>query len=679
VNLKKFLAELKRRNVYRAGVGYAAAAWLIIQISTQIFPFFEIPPWAVRLIIVLLAAGFPFALVWAWAFEITPEGIMRTEEVPLEKSIGRATGRKIDFVIIGVLALAVGVLLFDRFQPDRVPPKIGPPEKSIAVLPFDNMTNDPENAFFADGVQDDILTSLAKISDLKVISRTSTLPYRGNKDARNLREIGDALGVAAILEGSVRRDGAKVAVTVQLIDARSDRHIWANRYDRTISDALTLQGELAKEIAAALHANLSPEEKARVQTKPTNNPDAYVLYLRARQLEEGPDNLLQDFMEAEELLSQALTFDPNFALAYALRSQTRADIFHFHQAAESWKGKARLDALEALRLQPDGSEPHFAMGLCHYWLENDYERALEQFGIGGRLAPNDTSFAFFVAAIQRRQGKWQEALEGYRRIEPLDPQNPNIVRNILFTNTALRNWPDAARAAERLGAIAPDSVSSRVQAAYVDFWWKGTTETLRSVLADIPAEVDPDGVVTAARWDVALIDRDFAAAEAALTRCRLEELSYLNGELTPKSFLQGTLAAARGDDVAAKPFFEHALARFEKATREGPGSAERHANLGLLYALMGRKEEAIEEGKRAVEIKPEIKDAFDGAIMNCFLAFIYARVGEHDAALILVERLLQTPGAVDSALYSITPNDLRFRWGWDLMRDDPRFQKLIAQ
>jgi len=678
VNLQKFFSELKRRNVYRAAVGYAAIAWLLIQIATQILPFFEAPAWAVRLIIVVLLAGLPFALIWAWVFEFTPAGIVRTDDVPLDQSISQHTGRKLDFVIIGVLALAVALLLFDRFRPGATRQTSAAPAKSIAVLPFENMTSDKENAFFADGIQDDILTSLAKIGDLKVISRTSTLAYRTGTEARNLRQIGEALGVATILEGSVRRVGAQVAVTVQLIDAQNDRHIWANRYDRTISNALTLQGELAKEIAAALHATLSPEEKARVETKPTSNADAYVLYLRARQLEDGPDNLLRDFLQAEELLSQAIALDPGFALAYALRSQTRADIFHFHQAVESWKIKARLDALDALRLQPDGSESHFAMGLCHYWLESDYERALEQFAIAGRLAPNDTSAAFFVAAIRRRQGQWQEALEAFRRIEPLDPQNPNIVRNILFTNTALRNWPEAARAGERLAALAPDSVSSRVQAAYVDFWWKGSTEPLRAVLGKIPPEVDPDGVVTAARWDVALLDRDFDAAEAALQQCRLEEVSYLNGELTPKSFLQGALALARGDEAAAKGFLGAALVQVESAAREAPESAERHANLGLLYALLGRKDEAIAEGRRAVELKPESKDAFDGAIMNSALALIYARVGEAELALPLIERLLQTPGAVDSAVYSVTLNDLRFRWGWDPLRDNPRFQKLVA-
>ncbi len=674
MNLTKFLAELKRRNVYRAVVGYAAAAWLIIQIATQVFPFFNVPAWSVRLIIVLLATGFPFALIWAWIFEFTSAGIVRTDEMPAGQTIDRAAGRKLDFIVIAILVLAVALLLFDRFRTH----KSSVPEKSIAVLPFENMTADPANAFFADGVQDDILTSLAKIGDLKVISRTSTLPYRGNKESRNLRQIGEALGVATILEGSVRRDESQVVLTVQLIDAQTDRHVWANRYDRTISNALTLQGELAKEISSALHATLSPEEKARVETKPTDNADAYVLYLRARQLEEGPDNLLQDFLTAEELLSQAIAKDAHFALAYALRAKTRADIFHFHQSVDSWKTKARLDAEEALRLQPNGSEAHFAMGLCHYWLESEYDAALERFATAERLAPNDTGPAYFVAAIRRRQGKWQEALETYRRVEKLDPQNPNVVRNILFTNTALRNWGEAARAGERLSAIAPDSVSTRVQAAYVDFWARATTEKLKSVLSSIPPEVDPDGVVTAARWDAALVDRNFAAADAALSQCRLEEISYLNSELTPKTFLLGILAMAKGDAAAAERYLNDSLGQFESAAREAPGNAERHANLGLLYAFLGRKEDAIKEGKRAVELKPESKDAFDGAIMNCFLALIYARVGEKDEALKLIERLLKTPGAVDSALYSITQSDLRARWIWDPLRRDPRFERLLV-
>ncbi|MDQ2919553.1 MAG: tetratricopeptide repeat protein, partial [Verrucomicrobiota bacterium] len=582
----------------------------------------------------------------------------------------------IDYIIIAILTLTVSLLLFDRFRPHRT--LNGPAEKSIAVLPFENMTQDKENEFFADGIQDDILTSLSKISDLKVISRTSTMPYRGNKESRNLRQIGEALGVDNILEGSVRRADAQVAVTVQLLDARTDRHIWANRYDRTISNTLTLQGELAEEIARALKAKLSPEEKVRVETKPTDNAEAYLLFLRARELEQKPDTLLEDLLAAEKLVTEALALDPKFALAYALRARVRAYIFHFHQATDSWKNKARADADEALRLQPNGSETHFALGLCYYWLESDYERALAQFATAAELSPNDTKVPFFVAAIRRRQGQWQEALDLYHQVEKLDPQNPNVVRNILFTNTALRNWEEAAHASERMGKIAPASLGTRIQAAYVDFWGNGTTKSLQDLLGTIPAGTDPDGAVTAARWDVAMINRDFVAAETVLRESHVDEVSYLNGELTPKDLLFGLLFLTKGDTAAAQPFLEAARKRLENASHEAPESAERHANLGLLYAFTGQKDSAIAEGRKAVELKPESKDAFDGAIMNCCLALIYTRVGETNQALELLERLGQTPGAVDSTLYSVTASDLRYRFSWDPLRNEPRFQHLLG-
>ena len=676
MNLPNFLRELKRRNVYRAAVAYAAVAWLVVQVATQVAPYFDIPNWIVRLVVVLLAAGFPFAVVLAWAFELTPQGFLRSEDAPPEQPLVRQTRRQIDYIIIAVLTLTVSLLLFDRFRPHGT--SSDREAKSIAVLPFENMTQDKENEFFADGIQDDILTSLAKISDLKVISRTSTMPYRANKEARNLRQIGEALGVENILEGSVRRAADQVAVTVQLLDARTDHHIWANRYDRTISNALTLQGELAEEIARALKAKLSPEEKARVETKPTDNPEAYVLYLRARELEEKPDTLLEDLRAAEKAISEAIALDPKFALAYALRARVRAYVFHFHEATDSWKSKARADADEALRLQPNGSEMHFALGLCYYWLESDYEKALAQFAIAAQLSPNDTKVPFFVAAIRRRQGQWQEALDLYHRVENLDPQNPNVVRNLLFTNTALRKWEDAAHAGERLEKIAPASMGTRIQAAYVDFWWKGTTQRLQDLLATVPAGTDPDGAVTAARWDVAMINRDFATAENVLRGCKLEEVSYLNGELTPKDFLFGLLYQTKGEIETAQPYLEKARTSLENAAREAPESAERHANLGLLYAFMGRKDSAIAEGKKAVELKPETKDAFDGAIMNCYLALIYARAGESDQAFTLLERLIKTPGAVDSALYGVTASDLRYRYSWDPLRKDPRFEHLLG-
>ena len=675
-----FFAELKRRNVLRAAAFYAASAWLLVQVATQVFPFFHIAEWVVRWIVVAAAIGFPFAMVFSWFYEWTPHGIQRESEIAPSESVTRQTGKRLDRWIIAILLLAVVLLLTNQFvlRRDEKPVAVAADlEKSIAVLPFENFSDEKANAFFADGIQDDILTSLAKIAELKVISRSSVMQYRGAA-RQNLREIGKALGVGIILEGSVRREGDRVVVNVQLIDAVHDRHLWANRYDRTLADSLGLQGELADEIASALRATLSPEEKARIKTKPTENADAYVFYLRANQIERNPDTLLEDYKTAEQLYQQAIALDPNFALAHARLASTRAQIFHYYEPLDSWKTKARHDASEALRLRPDLAEAHLALGQCLYWMDGDYERALEEFDTALHLSPNNADVGSLIASIKRRQGHWQEALQAYERSQKIDPQNPNIVRNVLFTTTALRHWADAAGWAQKMRAMAPASLVAKIQSGYVDFWWKGDTHLLKSLLSEIPTETDSGGEITSCRWDVAMIDRDFGAARVALQKSPVNEISYTNAAATPKSFFQGCTELAQGNNTEAQKLFESVRPIFEKAVEEAPLSADRHANLGWLYAFMGRKDEAVREGRRAVELKPESKDAVDGAIMNCYLALIYARVGEADLAFPLLERLLKTPGAVDSTDYSITINDLKFRWEWDPIRNDPRFQKLIA-
>ena len=544
------------------------------------------------------------------------------------------------------------------------------------MLPFENFSADKENAFFADGIQDDLLTNLAKIQALTVISRTSVMRYR-NTGTRDIKEIGKSLGVANILEGSVRREGNRVVVNVQLIDALNDRHIWAQNYDRTIADSLGLEGELATEIADALRAQLTPEEKVRVATKPTQNPEAYILYLRALPYEQGPDTLNQDYRQAVDLYSKAIALDPNFALARAHLASTCAEIFHFVEPLDSWKDRARSEAEAALRLQPDLGEAHFALGQCAYWFDEDYERALAEFAIAQKILPNDSNIGAYVAAIRRRQGRWDEALATYERMEKLDPQNPNILRNVLFTNSSMRRWPQAAQAAARFRAVAPDSLVAKIQSGYLEFQWKGDTSAVPRWLVDIPSSDDPDGIVTCARWDAAMLNRDFAGAADLLTKSAASDFAYLKIDLQPKSFLLGITAVARGDGAAAAKNFAAAAPEFEKAVQQAADSADRHANLGLLYAFMGRRDDAIREGRLAVELKPLSKDATDGALMLCYLALIYARVGENDQAIPLIERLLQTPGAVDSVDYSMTLNDLRYRWEWDGLRNDPRFKKLV--
>ncbi|HEY1581830.1 MAG TPA: tetratricopeptide repeat protein [Chthoniobacterales bacterium] len=672
-----FFAELKRRHVYRAAVVYAMTSWLLIQVATQVSPFFSIPNWVVRLIIILLVAGFPLAVALAWAFELTPHGIVKTDELPVEKTGRWPLVHQIYTGVIGVLAIAIAVLLYLRFSPQHRQTVEGVSPKSIAVLPFENYSAEKENAYFADGIQDDLLTNLAKIQALTVISRTSVMRYR-DAGTRDIREIGKSLGVANILEGSVRREKDQVAVNVQLIDAERDRHLWAHRYTRTIEDSLGLEGELATEIAEALRARLTPEEKVRVEKKPTQNTEAYLLYLSALPREQGPDTLLRDYRQAVDLYSKAIALDPNFALARAHLASTCAEIFHFHEPLDSWKSRARSEAETALRLQPDLGEAHFALGQCAFWFDEDYGRALDEFATAQKILPNDSNIGAYVAAIRRRQGRWEEALATYERMEKLDPQNPNIIRNVLFTNSSMRRWPQAAQAAARFRAVAPDSVVAKIQSGYIEFQWKGETGALQRWLTGIKPGNDPDGILTCVRWEGAMLQRNFGAAADILANSPTTEFSYLNGGLQPKSFLLGITALARGDAVAAGKDFAAVAPEFEKAVEEAPEAAARHANLGLLYAFMGRRDAALREGRLAVELKPLANDANDGAIMLCYMALIYARVGENDQAIPLIERLLKTPGAVDSVDYSITPNDLRFRWEWDPLRQDSRFQKLLA-
>jgi TolB-like protein/Tfp pilus assembly protein PilF len=576
--------------------------------------------------------------------------------------------------IVLVAAIAFGVWLYPRQKSIVSLPE----EKSIAVLPFENFSPEKDNAFFADGIQDDILTSLAKIKDLRVISRSSVMAFR-EAAAQNLPQIGRKLGVANILAGSVRKEGDRVVLNVQLIDTRNNRQIWANRYDRTLADSLGLQGELAGEIADTLRATLSEEEKARATSKPTQNADAYVFYLRANQISRNPDVLLEDYKTAEQLYTQAIELDPNFALAHARLASVCAEVFRYYEPTESWKTKARSEAETALRLQLNLAEGYFALGQCIYWMDQDYDRALKQFEIASRLSPSNADTRRLMAAIERRQGKWQKALEAYERVAKIDPQNPSTARELINTNTSMRRWEEAARWGERMRAMAPTSLVAKIQSGYIDFWWKGNTQLLKSAVGQVPAGIDPDGSVTAARWEVAMLQRDYAAAQKVLETSQVNQLSYTIAGLTPKIFFEGCTYLAQGDNASAQKAFEQARLAFEAALKEAPESAERHASLGWLYALMGRKNDAIREGQRAVELKPESKDAVDGLLMNGYLALIYARVGENDLAIPLIERLLKTPGAVDSTDYSITVNDLKYRWEWDPLREDPRFQKLITQ
>ncbi len=549
-------------------------------------------------------------------------------------------------------------------------------EKSIAVLPLENLSADQENGFFADGIQDDILTSLAKISDLKVISRTSVSQYRGAGAVRNLREIARELRVENILEGSVRRDGNRVLVNVQLIDARNDRHLWAERYDRTLADSIGLQGEVAAEIAAALRTTLAPEEKASLAAKPTENPEAYTRYLNALGRERAVNRVNEDLIAAEQLYTQAIALDPKFALAHARLSIVQSKLGY--DAPDDRRARARAAADEALRLAPSLGEAHTALGLCMYWGDKDYAAALKEFSVAAVTSPNEPDILNYIAGIQRRQGLWRESLATYQRAQDLDPRNRQIMILAAINHLLVRDWPGARARYNRALEIAPDSAHAKVGLAYLEVFQNSDPAAGRKILQNIPAGVDPDGMVTGARWDLAMMARDYESAEKIVSDFPLEDFPKAGD--APKTYYQGRIALARGDIEAAQRYFAAASRDIENWVRDDPNDPDRVAQLGLLYAYTHRKEDAIREGRRAVEMEPESQNAFHGATKAANLALIYAVVSEQEQAITLIERLLTTPGPVGSpdSPYTITLADLRLRWEWDSLRSNPRFQKILA-
>src|SRR6476469_1435958 len=421
VALPGFFEEVRRRKVYRVAAAYVIAAGGIIQLASAAFPAWELPSWTLRVLIVCLLMGFPLALMLAWAFDITPDGIQVT---PDTAAPGTHTRRNMILLIGGglILSAAAGFFLLPRVAAHKV-------DRSIAVLPFENLSDEKENAYFADGIQDDLLTNLSKIGDLRVISRTSVMQYRGRPT--NLRDIGKALGVSNILEGSVRRSGNKVRVNVQLIDANTDEHVWANDYDGDVTDVFTLQSDLAREIANALKAKLSPAEESQMTTKPTENGEAYLAFVEAHDLScsyEDPAKLKQ----SEQLYQRAVDLDPKFDLALARYSQLESWMVHDGDRSLERRNKARSLAERALQLQPDLPEAHLALGFSYYWGDNDYDAALKEFEIAQRGLPNESDVYLAIGAIQRRQGKWAESHANLEQAASLNAKDTWPLQNLAF-------------------------------------------------------------------------------------------------------------------------------------------------------------------------------------------------------------------------------------------------------
>jgi TolB-like protein len=410
VNPRNFFAELKRRNVYRAAVAYGVVAWFLTQLTTQVFPFFEIPNAAIRFVVIALALGFPIAMCLAWLYEFTPEGIVRSEDLdPITARKGRRlTGRILDFIIIGVLLLVIAMLIYQRV-PSRTEAGETISQKSIAVLPFENRSEDKANAYFADGIQDEILTRLSKIADLKVISRTSTQHYKSAPE--NLREIARQLGVANIVEGSVQKSGDAVRVNVQLIRAANDSHLWADTFDRKLSDIFSVESEVAKAIADQLQAKLTGREEQVIAARPTENLEAYDAYLRGLAYTLKTAATAANALGAQQYLKEAVRLDPKFALAWALLSSVdaRGYITASLPPTVALREEARQAVETALTLQPNLGEAVLAQGSYQYGCLKDYDMAAHYFEQARPLLPNSSRIPEALAYVARRRGHWDQS------------------------------------------------------------------------------------------------------------------------------------------------------------------------------------------------------------------------------------------------------------------------------
>ncbi len=574
------------------------------------------------------------------------------------------------------LTAAVIWLLSEQFAHT---PELPPPEKSIAVLPFENLSGEKDDDFFADGIQDDVLTSVGKIKDLKVIARASVMGYRGIAVTGRLREIGQTLGVAHVLQGSVKRLANRVVVNVALIDTRDERQVWAERYERTLTDSLSLQGELAVDIARALHATLTPAERTVATSKPTENPEAYLLYLRAREVESSWGQP-EGYEPAIKFYEEAIALDPSFALA---RARLSIRLSQDTQGKDPTRNpKARSEAEEALRLHPDLGEARLALASCLFWIDHEPDRALSELSRAAELSPNSAEVPVVAAFIYKWQNKWRERIAALQRAETLDPLNTHVLRYLVRTLRWVRDWPEAIRTQDRLRALLP--ADQRVQSyswrANDEFRMTGDIAVLKKAhaLDAGAAAVDRDRL-NAWRFETAILERDYAAAAQFLGDVPAK---FYEGALGPhpKFLHEALLAVARGDDQASVML---EAARQQLETELAPLVNERsvqasdlRANLALIDAFLGRKEEALRRARHAVELETGGIEKNDAIAV---LALVCAQTGEAEEALTLTERSLAVPLVLQrGAVYNMTLADLKWRWVWDPLRSNPRFQELLA-
>jgi TolB-like protein/Flp pilus assembly protein TadD len=681
VNPTNFLTELKRRNVYRAAVAYGVVAWFLTQLTTQVLPLFEIPNSAMRFVVIALVVGFPIAMLLAWVYEFTPEGIVRTEDLrPAQaRSIQRATGRILDFIIIGALLLVIAMLIVGR-RPFYTQSGDSISQKSIAVLPFENLSEDKANAYFADGIQEEILTRLASIADLRVISRSSTQRYQSKP--RNLSEIAKQLGVANIVEGSVQKAADQVRVNVQLVNAQTDSHLWAETYDRKLTDIFGVESEIAKGIAESLQAKLTSREEQALAVKPTNNPEAYDAYLRGLAFEArfyssySPDLI----RKALAFYERAVQLDPDFAIAWARVSRVNGRIyFNGGDTIPAARRDAAKRALEnAQKLEPNSPETLLALGYYQYLVLRDFGLAKTTFERVSKVLPSSSEVPYALAVVARREGHWDQSVAYWEQALALDPHNVELLMLAAETYGMLRQFPTALKLYDRALDITPNDADVMAAKASV-FQAQGDLQEAARLLSEINEKTSNDNSVIT-KINQLRLERNYGEA-IRLLQAR-EAQFHFDSEFT-KCTVQLLLALMQrlaGDTAGAKVTAEKAYNTLEHLYRDQPDNVYLVRLLARAHAAMGEKDSALKEAERAVMLAPPAaKDALEGPAMAENLALIQTIFGENSRAILTLTQLLQTP--YSSGFYGtpITPALLRLDPTWDSLRSDPAFQKLCEE
>jgi TolB-like protein/Tfp pilus assembly protein PilF len=679
VKSPNFFSELKRRNVYKAAIAYAVVAWLLLQAASILFPTFEAPPWVMKVFVAVIVLGFPVALVFSWAFELTPEGLKRTEDVDVTKSVTKSTGRKLDFVIIVILLLIIGIFAYQRFvaQKVRSAAESQVPEKSIAVLPFENRSEDKANAYFADGIQDEILTRLSKIADLKVISRTSTQHYKSAPE--NLPEIAKELGVAHILEGSMQKTGDAVRVNVQLIKAANDSHLWADTFDRKLTDIFSVESEVAKAIADQLRAKLTGQEEHVIAAKPTDNAEAYDAYLRGLAYSLKPSTTTNQ-SGAQKYLREAVRLDPKFALAWALLSlvDARGYLTQFLQPTVALREEARQAAETALTLQPNLGEAILAKGYYHYACLKDYDTAVRYYEQARLLLPNSSRIPESLAYVARRRGQWDKSESYFNEAERLDPRNVNLLSQHAGFYITLRRFLEALRKLDQVLNITPDDVDA-VATKAASAQAEGDLPRASALLAPLRPTADLQQALETQVYQ-AILERRPAPIIPRLKEILAKPdpaLGYFNGELR---FWLGWAQEVAGDHAAAQESWRQARSELESFLKEQPENTQLIGDLALTNMGLGDKAAALHLSEQAVATVPIEKDALRGPAPIEILARVAARMGEPDRAIAALEKLLSMPGSGALAEnVPLTPALLRLDPMFDPLRNDPRFQKLCEE